>query len=81
MVEIFNTKSDMNTLKSFLEKDAGELLQSNDMVVLVGGNAGAHIEEVNALADCTNNCHEGNCVAQCGCKVEQPTQPTQTEIQ
>lgn len=68
----------MNTLKKFLDNEAGDLLQNEDLVVLVGGREEDALKDVNALSDCktTNNCDGGNCAAQCGgsCSVEQPTQ-------
>lgn len=53
-------------LKKFIENEALEMLQEQELVLLNGG----HSEEgnsTNAVADCRNtNCHGANCVSGCG---------------
>lgn len=67
----------MSTLEKFLNDDASELLRTDDLVLLSGGNEGVLDRDINALANCSapNNCHSGNCVVQCGggCTIEDPS--------
>lgn len=60
----------MKSLNEFLENQADELLENSDLVCLSGGDEDkSDSVNNNAFANCgtTNNCHGGNCAAQCGC--------------
>lgn len=59
----------MNTLKNFIDNQAGELLQQSDLVALTGGSESTDKKDLNIFGDCgtTNNCQGGNCSTQCAC--------------